>query len=165
MKLTPPETLTDKHACNDFDCGEESLNRWLKEHGHRSEGKTSRSYVVCDTSGSVVGYYCLAAGSLAREAVPKKLQRNSPDPVPIIVLGRLAVDLEYQGQGIGSSLVLDAMRRAVAAAHVIGARGLVVNVLNEEVMNFYLSLGFEQTPLPDTVIIPIETISRAMQSE
>lgn len=164
MSFSPPEPLGTPHQVQDFNCGEESLNRWLRERGRRSEGRTARTYVVCDTSGDVdvIGFYCLSAGSLRHADAPGRLRRNAPDPIPVIVLGRLAVDLRYQGSGIGSGLVLDAMRRTVAASQIIGARGLLVHVLNERVLAFYLNLGFVQAALEDTVIIPVVTIERAL---
>jgi predicted N-acetyltransferase YhbS len=90
------------------------------------------------------------------------LRRNAPDPIPVIVLGRLAVDERYQGHGVGSGLVLDAMERTVAAAEIIGVRGLLVNALSDEVEGFYLKLGFLATPVENTVVIPVETIAKAL---
>ena len=123
MKPGPPARLTNDHHVSDFDCGEESLNRWLREREHRSEGRTARSNVVCDKEGRVAGYYCVAAGSPTRANAPGKIRHNAADPLPIIVLGRLAVDLRFQGHGIGSGLVLDAMRRTVSSRNNIGMRG------------------------------------------
>lgn len=123
MKLSPSAPLTSDHHVADFDCGEESLNRWLRERGQRSEGRTARSYVVCDEEGRVAGYYCLAAASLARANAPGKIRHNAPDPLLIIVLGRLTVDLRFRGHGIGSGLVLDAMRRTASSRNNIGMRG------------------------------------------
>lgn len=97
MKLSPSAPLTSDHHVADFDCGEESLNRWLRERGQRSEGRTARSYVVCDEEGRVAGYYCLAAASLARANAPGKIRHNAPDPLPIIVLQT------YRGPSISGS--------------------------------------------------------------
>lgn len=154
VTLTLPEPLDDDHKRSRLDCDDERMNRWLRERGLRSEGRTSRTYVVRDADGSVAGYYSLAAGSLSHV--------DAPDPIPIIVLGRLAVDLRYQRLGIGSALLFDAMRRTVAAGRVVGVRGMLVHVLTPDALDFYLRLGFVRTPVKETVAMPIEAIEQAL---
>lgn len=162
MTLTAPEPIGPDHVVEGFSCGQESLDRWLIERASRSEGRTARTYVVRDEDRRVAGYCCLSAGSLSHAEAPGRLRRNAPDPIPVIVLGRLAVDERYQGHGVGSGLVRDAMERTVAAAGIIGVRGLLVNALSDEVEGFYLELGFLKTPVENTVVMPVETIAKAL---
>lgn len=162
MTLTAPEPIGPDHVVEGFSCGQESLDRWLIERASRSEGRTARTYVVRDEVRRVAGYCCLSAGSLSHAEAPGRMRRNAPDPIPVIVLGRLAVDERYQGHGVGSGLVRDAMERTVAAAGIIGVRGLLVNALSDEVEGFYLELGFLKTPVENTVVMPVETIAKAL---
>lgn len=162
MTLTAPEPIGPEPIVEGFSCGQMSLDRWLIERASRSEGRTARTYVVCDEEHRVAGYCCVSAGSLPHAEAPGRLKRNAPDPIPIIVLGRLAVDERYQSHGVGSGLVLDAMERTVAAADIIGVRGLLVNALSDEVEGFYLRLGFFRTPVENTVVMPVETIAKAL---
>ena len=98
--LTAPVRLTDDHDCDAFTCGEPTLDNWLKRQARRNEeGGASRTYVVCDGL-SVVAYYSLANGAVIRSDTPKRIQRNMPDPIPVMVLGRLATDQRYQGQSV-----------------------------------------------------------------
>src|SRR5260370_20653423 len=107
-QLRPPEHLTGRHDVSTFDCGKTDLNKWLVRQARRSEGRSARTYVVTVDS-RVVGYYCLAAGSVIRDELPKAgLRRNAPDQVPVIVLGRLAVDAKFAFRGFGKGLLRDA---------------------------------------------------------
>ena len=113
--LTPPALITSDHDLADFDSGESSLDDWLRRRALRNRlTGASRCFVVC-IAASVVGYYSLSAGAIGHEAAPKAMRRNMPDPLPVLLLGRLAVDRRYHNRGIGQALLRDAMRRA---AHV-----------------------------------------------
>jgi GNAT superfamily N-acetyltransferase len=114
------------------------LNDWLRERALKNESRFSRSYVVCD-SARVAGYYCLSAGAVQREAAPGKLRRNAPDAVPVSILGRLAVDRGYGGQGLGASLLADALRRIAGAAQSIGIAAVLVQAKDEAARAFYLA--------------------------
>ena len=93
--LSAPIRLSSQHDLEPFDCGNPSLNDWLKRQAIKNElGGSSRTYVVCSER-AVVGYYSLAAGAIIRDAAPKTIQRNTPDPIPVMVLGRLAVDAQF----------------------------------------------------------------------
>ena len=118
------------------------LDAWLQSKARLNETKGgTRTYAACD-SGRVVGFYSLAASSVQRRRLSSRVGRNMPDPVPVILLGQLAVDADYQGRGLGSDLLVDAARRALAAADVIGARAIVVQALDEEAKAFYARFGF-----------------------
>lgn len=163
--LTPPALLTVEHDCERFDCGERSLNDWLKRRAQEGQRRgAARTYVVCRGDDStVVGYYSLSAGSVIREEAPGSLRRNMPDPVPVIVLGRLAVDTAFQGSGLGSALLKDAMLRALGAAAAIGAAALVVHALDDDLRAYYLRHGFAEHPSDSLVFyLPMRTIAAAL---
>jgi GNAT superfamily N-acetyltransferase len=145
--LTPPEPLTTSHDLSKFCSGVQTLDDWLQRRALKNETNlASRTYVTCDES-RVVGYYCLAAGAVALAGAPKKLTRNMPDPIPVMVLGRLAIDKAYQNRGIGKGLLLDAVRRSAQAAQIAGVSTLLVHALSEEARRFYLAQGFIESPV------------------
>ena len=145
-RLTPPETLASHHEFEAFSCGEASLDDWLKRRARANQlSGASRTYVVCDGN-RVIGYYALASGTIAVENAPGRFRRNMPNPIPVAVLARLAVDHEWQGKGIGRALFRDAARRVAQAADAIGIRGIVVHAISEEAKIFYLALGFDPSP-------------------
>ena len=145
-RLLQPEPLADGHECNEFICGEASLDDWLKRRARANQvSGASRTYVVCQDK-RVIGYYALASGAITVENAPGRFRRNMPNPIPVAVLARLAVDGDWQGQGMGRALFRDAARRVAHAADVIGIRGIVVYAVSEEAKNFYLALGFDRSP-------------------
>ena len=137
-KLTAPHPITAAHDLSRFDCGVPVLNDWLRERALKNESRFSRSYVTCDGA-RVAGYYCLSAGAVQREAAPGKLRRNAPDSVPVSIIGRLAVDRGYAGQGLGASLLADALRRIAGAAEAIGIAAVLVQAKDEDARAFYLA--------------------------
>lgn len=138
MRLRAPEPITAAVDLAGFDCGVPVLNDWLRERALKNESRFSRSYVVCD-SARVAGYYCLSAGAVQREAAPGKLRRNAPDAVPVSILGRLAVDRQYGGRGLGASLLADALRRIAGAAESIGIAAVLVQAKDEAARAWYLA--------------------------
>lgn len=131
-----------------FDCGEPSLNEWLRSRALRNETTgASRTFVSIEkVSGSVAGYYCLSASSLALEEVAGRVRRNMPNPIPIILIGRLAVDSRFKGMGLGASLLKDAVVKSIETSRILGARALLVHALNPDAESFYARFGF--TPVP-----------------
>lgn len=144
--LSAPAPLADTHDLSLFNSGEPSLDDWLRRRarGNQASG-ASRSFVVC-RDGFVVGYYCLAAGAVAAPASPGRVRRNMPDPIPMAVLGRLAVDRSLHGQGIGRALLRDAVLRTLQAAEVLAVRGMLVQALNADAQKFYHACGFVPSP-------------------
>lgn len=139
----PPEPLAETHDCADFNSGEFSLDEWLKRRARANQASgASRTYVVC-AGRRVIGYFALASGAITVESAPGRFRRNMPNPIPVAVLARLAVDRDWQGRGIGRGLFRDAARRVAQAADAIGIRGIVVHAISEEAKNFYLALGFD----------------------
>ena len=155
-RLTPPTPLTVDHQTVGFDCGIDSLNEWLSRRAMKNEyGGGSRTYVVCHGK-QVVGYYAIAAGSVAHGDVPGRVRRNMPDPIPALILGRLAVDQGCHGAGIGQGLLKDAVARSINVSQQIGARVLIVHALSNKAEEFYLKHGFMVNPaISDTFFLPL----------
>lgn len=137
----PPQPITERHVVEGFSSGYPVLDDWLVRRAlSNHESGASRCYVV-EAEGRVVGYYALAAGSVMVADAPGKIRRNMPDPVPVMVLGRLAVDRALQGQGLGSSLLADAIRRTRSAASIAGMRALMVHAIDDKAAAFYERSG------------------------
>jgi GNAT superfamily N-acetyltransferase len=161
--LSPPELLADHHDIGGFRSGEASLDDWLtrRARANQTSGAT-RTYVVCEGT-RVIGYYALASGVVAVESAPGRFRRNMPNPIPVVVLARLAVDREWQGRGIGRALFRDAAQRVAHAADAIGIRGIVVHAISEEAKNFYVALGFDPSPRePMTLMVTLSDIRAAL---
>lgn len=143
-----PRALAAGDKFVSFDCGELSLNEWLRSRALKNETTgASRTFVTVEAeSGEAAGYYCLSASSLALEGSPGRVKRNMPSPIPIILIGRLAVDERFRGHGLGVSLLQDAVLKGIEASHIVGARAFVVDALNEEAEGFYRKFGFELMP-------------------
>ena len=165
LVLTPPVPLTAEHGLDDFACGEPALDEWLKKRALRNQASgASRCFVITDGR-AVVGYYCLSAGAITHEAAPKAMRRNMPDPLPVVLLGRLAIDYRHHNQGLGQALMRDAMLRAIHIAGDTGVFAVLVHALSDAAKRFYLSRGFVESPLqPMTLIMTLATI-RAILSE
>ena len=159
LDLTPPSPITVDQDLANFDSGELSLNEWLKKRVFKNHAAgASRCFVLC-TGKDVIGYYSLSAGAISHEAAPKAMRRNMPNPLPVLLLGRLAVDRRYHNQGIGQALLRDAMIRAVSVDGHAGVFALLVHALSDQAKQFYLSRGFVESPLqPMTLIMTIATI-------
>lgn len=157
--LTPPAPITSVHELADFDSGELSLDEWLKKRALKNHAAgASRCFVLC-AGASVIGYYSLSAGAISHEAAPKAMRRNMPDPLPVILLSRLAVDRRYHNQGLGRSLLRDAMLRAVNVAGDAGVFAILVHAISDQAKRFYLSRGFVESPLqPMTLLMTLETV-------
>jgi predicted N-acetyltransferase YhbS len=161
-RLGAPELLGDKHDRTNFNSGKAILDDWLRRRAGPSDGLSARTFVVCDGA-RVVGYYCLSAGGIIRADALKKLQRNMPDPLPVIILGRLAVDAKYQGQRIGPGLLKDAILRVINISREVGVRGILVHALDDDAAAFYDKYRFLPCPVdPRTMILPIETAISAI---
>jgi GNAT superfamily N-acetyltransferase len=147
MKLTAPMPLTEHHVTDGFSCGIDSLDQWLIRRSLKNQIQgASRTYVVCDEA-RVVAYYALASGALTTLDATGRFRRNMPDPIPVVVLGRLAVDQTLHGKGFGRSLIRDAGLRVIQAADAIGIRGMTVHALSDDAKAFYEKIGFESSPI------------------
>jgi predicted N-acetyltransferase YhbS len=161
--ITAPEPITASHLIEAFACGIPVLDDWLKRRALKNEvSGASRTFVVCH-DGQVVGYYALATGSVEHRDAPGKLRRNMPDPIPMIVLGRLAVDQRWQSAGIGRGLLKDAVLRSVSVSQHAGVKALLVHVLSEDAKTFYMRNGFLESPLdPMTLIISLQDAAHCL---
>jgi GNAT superfamily N-acetyltransferase len=160
--MRPPEPLTADHDLTRFSCGRPELDDWLKRHALANEGRTSRTYVV-SLERRVLAFCALAAGSVQREVLPRKLRHGTPQQIPVIVLGRLGTDEAFQGRGIGKHLLRDAIARTIAAAKTIGVRALLVHALDAEAAMFYAKYGFVPCPVGErTLLLPLETAIGAL---
>jgi GNAT superfamily N-acetyltransferase len=157
--MKSPSVITAEHDLTNFDCGEPSLNDWLKRRALKNHASgASRCFVVC-SSATVIGYYSLSAGAISHESAPKSMRRNMPDPLPVLLLGRLAIDKRYHNSGIGQALLRDAMLRAVNVAGNAGVIAILVHALTDQAKQFYISRGFVVSPLQSmTLMMTIETI-------
>ena len=156
-EITPPEPITTAHNVESFACGVPVLDEWLKRRALKNESSgASRTFVVC-SDGQVIGYYALATGSVGHGNTPGKVRRNMPDPIPVIVLGRLAIDERWQHAGLGRSLLRDAILRTLSVSQQAGVKALLVHTLAEDAKQFYLRHGFQESPLdPMTLIISLQ---------
>jgi GNAT superfamily N-acetyltransferase len=157
-----PVALEAWHRAEDFQCGVLSLDDWLRKHAlqsHRSGG--ARVFVTTETDPDVVGYYALAAGVVMPRDASARLVRGlaGNQPVPVVLLGRLAVDVRHQGQHLGRSLLLDAMTRVLQAGELIGIRALLVHAVDERAREWYAQFGFERSPTHSLhLILPIKDL-------
>lgn len=164
--ICAPELLAVDHELVNFDCGQPGLNLWLKKKALKAQqvGGSARTYVVCEGDCQVVGFYSLATGAVNREDVSGKVRRNMPDPIPVVLLARLAVDVSFQGRGIGPGLLKDALLRVVGAAEEIGIRAVLVHALNQQVTDFYRKHGFYESPTqPQTLMLTVQEIQKVFQ--
>lgn len=153
--LGAPTPLTATHETSQFVCRHSVLSTWLAKRAlANGVGGAARTYVLCASDQRVVAYYALAAGSVETQAAPSRLRRDMPDPLPVIVLGRLAVHTDWAGRGIGAALLRDAVMRAVQAAELIGVRAMLCHAIDDEAKTFYLKHGFAESPTdPLTVML------------
>ncbi len=161
--LSAPERLRADLDLSRFECGEPSLDEWLKRRALQNE-KTgaSRTYVIC-TSEEVVGYYALAVGAVASEKAPGRVRRNMADPIPVMILGRLAVHKDFQGKKVGQGLLRDAVLRTLQASNIAGIRAILVHAISERAVKFYEESGFAPSPMdPLTLVISVSEAVAAL---
>jgi GNAT superfamily N-acetyltransferase len=158
-RLIAPALLTSGHDVGQFCSGESELDDWLKRRALKNQDTgASRTYAI--TNGTrVVGYYCLAAGGVAQVQVPGRVRRNMPDPIPVMIIGRLAVDQMFQGQGLGRALLRDALLRTLQAADIAGIRAVLLHALTEQARLFYVHYRFYPSTVdPMTLMITLTEI-------
>ncbi len=159
MNFTPPEPLATHHLVADFSCGTAALDNWLKRRALNNQNNgATRTFVTC-VDERVVGYYALASGAISTQSVEGSFRRNMPDPIPVVILARLAIDTSCQGQGVGRALFRDAALRVMQAADTIGIRGIIVHAISQQAKDFYIALGFNGSPLePMTLMISLKDL-------
>lgn len=154
-----PTLISTEHDVSQFACGEESLDEWLRRRALRNQASgASRCFVICREN-VVIGYYTLSAGAIGHDVAPKAMRRNMPDPLPILLLGRLAVDRACHNRGFGQAMLRDAMMRAAHVAGSAGVFAILVHALSESARQFYVSRGFVASPLqPMTLLMTLQTV-------
>lgn len=158
VQLSVPQSLAATHLLDGFNCGEPSLDDWLRRRALTNHlNGASRTFVVVDPDQCVFGYYALAAGAVTHQDATSAIRRNMPDPVPVMVLARLAVDARAQGIKLGAALLQDAVTRVRSVAENAGVRALLVQALNERAKQFYEYYGFRASPVhPMTLMLPLK---------
>ena len=159
MNLQSPALLTQDHQVHEFDCGEAVLDEWLKRRALANNiSGASRTFVVADDHHEVMGYYALAAGAVTHQESNRAIRQNMPDPIPVMVLARLAVDVRAQGMKLGAALLRDALQRCIQVSQNAGVRALLVHALNDKARQFYEHYGFKATPShPMTLMLSIRS--------
>jgi len=141
--LSGPELLDETHRLDAFDCGKPALNAWLTGFARSNQTRGFTRVLVVHDERAVVGYYGLAPSVIQPNSAPRAIRTGRPpDPIPCLLIGQLAVDQRYAGQGIGSGLVKDALRRCVAGAEIVAGRAVVVRAIDAEAERFWQSWGF-----------------------
>ena len=161
MKLNAPVTLTLDHQLHTFACGESVLDEWLKRRAlsNQSSG-ASRTFVVTNEEQHVMGYYALAAGAVSHMEATRTIRQNMPDPLPVMVLARLAVDAKAQGMKLGAALLKDALQRCVLVSQNMGVRAMLVHALNDSARQFYVYHGFAASPVhPMTLMLRLSNMT------
>jgi GNAT superfamily N-acetyltransferase len=158
-----PQRLGPQHDLSEFRNGKhDSLDAWLRDRALANEGLSARTYVICagETPSRVVGYYAISTAMAHRSGLPNaKLRRGMPDEVPLLLIGRLAVDVTHQKRGLGTDLLIDALRRCLSAADTAGARAVITHAIDDDAVSFYERHGFLRCPLGErTMLMPIETV-------
>jgi len=155
--MQAPQPLVQTHDPSAFDCGEPILDEWLKRRAFANQiTGASRTFVVVDGHNRVLAYYALAAGAIAHAEAAGAVRRNMPDPVPVMVLGRLAVDRSCQGQQLGSALLKDALLRTINVSQSVGISALLVHAINDAAKQFYVRRGFQPSPVnPYTLMLKL----------
>ena len=161
LRLSAPLPLVATHILGEFACGEASLDEWLKRRALTNQvSGASRSFVVTDQDGRVLGYYSMAAGAVSHLGATSAVRRNMPDPVPVMVLARLAVDHRAQGLKLGGALLQDAVNRAVTVSQNAGVRALLVHAMHDRAKAFYEHYGFQESPLhPMTLMLRLPAVT------
>ena len=155
--------LGSQHRVSGFTSGTPTIDAWLRSHARTNEAKgASRTYVISDPANHVVGFYSIAASAVERARLPSRMSRNMPDPVPVLFLGQLAIDINHQAQRLGAALLADARKRCRPASLVIGARALIVKAVDRKAACFCERLSFRQFSGAEqtTRFLPISRIPR-----
>lgn len=162
------EVLNKSHVCDDFTCGEELLDNYLKRQASQDvRKKLAACFVLIKKETNVIqGYYTLSNNSIPQELIPEDFKKHFPKSyhsIPATLLGRLAVDKNFMGQGIGELLLVDALKKSYEISKVIGSYAVVTDPINEKAENFYLKYGFQKLPDSGKMFLPMKTISQLFE--
>ena len=156
------QRLQEKHDLFDFDCENKALNDYLLKYALQNQKRDLSNTYVALKNKRVIGYYSLATGSVRPEGVPKKVSRGLPKyDIPVLLLARLAVDVCYQGKGVGKGLLKDALIRCAQVSKIVGMRALIVHAKDENAAEFYKRFDFDPSPTnPLHLFLPMKTIQK-----
>ncbi|ACQ82149.1 GCN5-related protein N-acetyltransferase [Beutenbergia cavernae DSM 12333] len=157
-----PEPLADHHRVDEFTCGVSSLDDWLKRRAlSNATSGASQTFVVADPSDAVVAYYSLSTGSIMRGDLPRGRRHGTPQPVPVLLIGRFAVDVAHHGAGIGRSLLQDALQRCLRLTSQIGFMFVLVHPVNDAADGFWRKYGFVDAPTEQPMLLlPLDQLRR-----
>ncbi len=154
LHLQRPQRITRDHKVAGFSCGHDSLDRYLIRDALKRDGAGDAKVIVLPNDElQVIGYYAISSASVARDAATSKLRRNSPDPIPMALIGRFAIDSRYHKRGLGTALMKDAILRISQASDLIGIRGILLHAIDDDAKNFYLSCGFSESGVEDNLMM------------
>jgi len=158
LVLSAPQPLNAHHIFTNFSCGEPALDEWLKRKALANNlSGASRTFVVVDDENTVVGYYAMAAGGVSHQLATGSVKRNMPDPIPVLILARLAVNVHAQGVKLGAALLQDAVLRAKNVSQNAGVRAMLVHALHKKAKLFYTHYGFQESPInPMTLMLRLD---------
>ena len=161
--ITAPEHLTGEHQLSDFDSGVLELDDWLKRRALQNDiSRASRTFVIAKAK-RVVGYYALSTGAVSHAAATGRIRRNMPEPIPVMIIARLAVDRQHQGKGFGAALLRDALLRTLQAAEIAGIRAVLLHAISKEATRFYVHHGFAESPVdPMIMMISLADLEKAL---
>jgi GNAT superfamily N-acetyltransferase len=166
--VTPEPLDLKRHSVERFSCGRSALDRWLREFAGQGQRRdTSRTFVATGEDGEVIGYYTLVAGQVEQKQATSSVRAGTSKhfPIPICLVARLAVDRGSQGRGLGAALLLDALRRAVGAAELVGIRAVVVHALDDEAARFYEHFAFAPVgDEPRTLMVPLAAVRAVLDT-
>ncbi len=166
MAYTAPRPLADGDSFEAFASGEPSLDEWLKRRARANQVSGATRTFVVNEGTCVIGYYALASGGIAIADATGRFRRNMPEPIPVAVLARLAIDTSYQGRGLGRALFRDAALRVLGAADILGIRGIITHAISPGARVFYLALGFAESPLDEmTLMVALADVRLNMGAE
>lgn len=162
--INPPELLSHHHATSEFSCGKIALDNWLKHQALKNQtNRGSRTFAIT-SDGKVAGYYALASGAVERNHVTSNMARNMPNPIPVIILARLAIDHNFNGRSLGKALLKDALLRSLNVANEIGVKAVLVHALDSEAIAFYEKFGFQRmTEQENTLMLSIYNIEKLLR--
>lgn len=160
-EINAPELISAEHEFNDFDCGNNTLNSWLKSRALENQNKFSTTRVVCAEK-KVIAYYTLVYGSINRDEMTLSFRTNAPERIPVMILGRLAVDLRWQEKRIGKHLLKEALIKTIEASQIAAVRGLLVHAIDDQAKAFYQRYGFLDSKIELTLFLPLESFKKQL---
>ncbi|MCS5708794.1 GNAT family N-acetyltransferase [Candidatus Berkiella cookevillensis] len=160
-KISAPKLISEEHELSDFDCGNDVLNIWLKTRALDNQNKFSTTRVVCINK-TVIAYYSLVYGSVNRDEMTRSFKQNAPERIPVMILGRLAVDLKWQEKGIGKHLLKEALIKTMEASRIAAVRGLLVHAIDDKAKAYYQGYGFLENKIELTLFLGSTPIRGAL---